>query len=376
MKRIQIFSAVCFYTFLVLFFYAYYYEKVAPSDSADEITPSSSTDEIAASSTAYEVVSKGSKILKFYLAPLCPYEDKLVNHNTKIFYTRLMNMTSLDSYRTNIDDADYCLTSYSCLQFPDKISQLEHTCKKILVVNLQPYASRLHKTIDSNAKYHFLYSNCRYVRKDRDICAPLRVKVPCPPNSDNRQYLVSFKGTIYTSDEGMFRYTMKWLNHTPNSLILFTCNQTTNFRNLYGSDAKSFSLAKECDEFEDSYSQNIDYCSTLNASFVLAPGGRQPASYRFYDALNVGAIPIPYYDRHDKDVPLPFHRSINWSNCTKVFTDIYEVERFILADIVKVRERIENCRQIYATNFGSMDNVLHSLSRELKIVFNKHPRKI
>ena len=338
-RRIKFFSVVCFFIIGWLYFLM----------RCDSVTPSSS-----------------SASMKFYLVPVCPYEYNEINKNTITFYNRLV---SLKSYQTNINDADYCLTSYSCIRSADIKANLEYYCKKIVVLNLQPYASKI-KSLDSNSKYHLLYSNCRYVRKDKDVCAPLFAKANCQPNDYNRQYSVSFKGTIYNSDEGMFRYTIKWLNQTPNSFIHFSCNQPTNIMNMYNNSVKSVSLDKECDQFNSSYFLSKDYCSTLNASFVLTPGGRQPSSYRFYDALSVGAIPIPYYDRHDIDVPFPFHRSIDWAKCTKVFTEIYEVERLVLTDQVGVRRLIDNCREIYNSHFSTMENIVKSLNKELSIVFN------
>ncbi len=313
-----------------------------------------------------------SASMKFYLVPECPYEYNEINKNTVTFFDRLRNMTSLTSYQTTINNADYCLISYSCLWSSDVKAHIEYNCKKIVVIDLQPFVSRkLLRVISSGGpKYHVLFSNCRYVRNDIDICAPLFPKIICHPSDYNRRYSVSFKGTVYLSGEGMFRYQMKLLNQTPNSYIHFSCKTRTNIDNMYNHSVKSVSLDKECTQFNSSYFSTTDYCSTLNATFVLTPGGRQPSSYRFYDALSVGAIPIPYYDRHDVNVPLPYHRTVDWTRCTKIFTEIYDIERFILTDQERVRRRIDNCREIYNTHFGAMENIVSSWNKELSVVFS------
>lgn len=308
--------------------------------------------------------------ITFYVVPECI--DTLKNELNKskyLFYSKLVNMTS---QMATIEDSDYCLATQSCALSTESRINLEKKCKKIVVLDFQPTPQYQNRSITDYSKYHFVYSNCRseHFRSDKDVCAPLFANTNCRPNSRDRQYSVSFKGPIYVSGEGMYRYQMQWLNHTPHSFIHFTCDDPTNHEKLYQSNIKSVSLDKECNRFNASYYLPKDHCAALNATFVLTPGGRQPASYRLMEALSVHAIPIPLYDIQDNLVPLPFHRTIDWMKCTRVFTEIYQVERFIQSDDAVVRDLIDNCANIYDTHFSTFKVALESWNRELSAVFS------
>ncbi|CAI7851133.1 unnamed protein product, partial [Closterium sp. NIES-54] len=49
----------------------------------------------------------------------------------------------------------------------------------------------------------------------------------------------------------------------------------------------------------------------MNTTFTLAPAGRQGSTYRFLEALTVGAIPVVVADNWR----LPFDDIISWHHC-------------------------------------------------------------
>ena len=305
--------------------------------------------------------------VKFYSFPEC---SSILEKINTITATRSMYHGLLEtSYATDdIEFAGYCLSVSYCVNNARLMKRMEEICPKILVLDIgdSPRTQKVHLM---NTKVHYLVSNCRtqYFRQKLDICTPLGVRksMTCAKNNLARQYVASFVGQIYIKNNGRHRYTLKMLNQTSDVLIKFSCDQLSNIKMLdsYGSKY----LRDACDEYESSI-KPTDYCQSMNATFVLCPGGRQPPSYRFTEALIVNSIPVPYYESFDRDVPLPFHRVIDWGRCTKVYTDIGDVEKLIQSDQKVVASLLQGCSAIYQSHLSSFEAIMATVNQELQII--------
>ncbi|CAI5996916.1 unnamed protein product [Closterium sp. NIES-64] len=83
----------------------------------------------------------------------------------------------------------------------------------------------------------------------------------------------------------------KALHNGKDVVVLTRCGGSTNARIL----AEEPSLKPECDEDAKLYTQ-YDFADVMNTTFTLAPAGRQGSTYRFLEALTVGAIPVVVAD--------------------------------------------------------------------------------
>ena len=271
------------------------------------------------------------------------------------------------SYVTNdISHATYCLSASYCTRDNKLMQRMQEICPKILVVELD-YNPRLGKDLLANSKVHYLLSNCRpqFFRPNQDICVPLSLKTPlkCAKNTDfTRRYVASFVGTIYVNSYGRHRYTLKWLNETSDMFIKFTCNGSSNRKRMKSHGSKYLRTA--CDRYKSSRSPS-DYCYSLNSTFVLCPGGRQPASYRLLEALMVNSIPVPYYESFDSKIPMPFHRVVDWEQCTKVYAEILDVERLIQSDEKVITGLLKGCSNIYQSHLSSFEMMARTTNQEL-----------
>jgi hypothetical protein len=255
------------------------------------------------------------------------------------------------------------------------------------------------------SKNHLILANCRneniIFRNDKkfiqsgfrsyyDVCAPLPPKYISNTittsitsnNNDNavlfdspKAYLLTLKGTVYTGNFGMFRFMLSHL-HDPSRgiIIMLSCNHPTNNRQI--SRIKNSTLKANCDKLaENEYNNKLSYGDSLNSIFVLAPAGRQPASYRFMEAMHIGAIPIPFYERADAAVPLPYSNIIDWSECTQVITSLFEIDSIIHQRKSVIRKRQAACQLIYDTHFSSIEKyeqtLLLSMLAKLKKQFHK-----
>lgn len=308
-------------------------------------------------------------MVKFYSFPEC---TSILKDQSAASSTPLVSMYhgfSKTRYATDdITTASYCLSASHCIENAELMKRMEEICPKILVLDIG-IAPKVQKPYSENKKIHFLLSNCRaeYFRPYQDICIPLGLTAPirCTKNNLVRQYVASFVGQIYLNGYGRHRYTLKMLNQTSDVLIKFSCNHRANIKMLdsYGSKY----LRDACNEYESSI-RPTDYCQSMNATFVLCPGGRQPPSYRFTEALIVNSIPVPYYESFDRDVPLPFHRVIDWGRCTKVYTDIGDVEKLIQSDQKVVASLLQGCSAIYQSHLSSFEAIMATVNQELQII--------
>ncbi len=305
--------------------------------------------------------------MKFYSFPECSsILDKQRIGPSINMYRGFLNTSFITD---DITLATYCLSASYCTRDEKLMKRMEKICPKILVVELD-YNPKLLKDLLANSKVHYLLSNCRpqYFRPNHDICVPLSLKTPlkCDPNTDlARQYVASFVGTIYINSYGRHRYTLKWLNETSDIFIKFNCNQGTNIHRMKSHGSKYLRTA--CDRYESSLSP-LDYCKSLNSTFILCPGGRQPASYRLLEALMVNAIPVPYYESFDSKIPMPFHRVVDWEQCTKVYTEIGDVERLIQSDEKAIARLLKGCSNVYKSHLSSFEMMIMTTNQELQVL--------
>ena len=115
--------------------------------------------------------------------------------------------------------------------------------------------------------------------------------------------------------------------------------------------------------------ESVEYCDLMtNATFVIVPGGRSPASYRFLEALRSGAIPVLFYEREDKDLAMPYEHVIKWKDCVGgggVLVDIVWVEGAYEVGEDSVRKMQEACRSIYEKYFETEEKRLGLLLQQI-----------
>ncbi|CAI5509434.1 unnamed protein product [Closterium sp. Naga37s-1] len=154
------------------------------------------------------------------------------------------------------------------------------------------------------------------MRTDFDTSIPLPqmwknppVELRNLPAGSARKYFLTFRGTRYLGNlKGNFRSApeFKALHNGKDVVVLTRCGGSTNARIL----AEEPSLKPECDEDAKLYTQ-YDFADVMNTTFTLAPAGRQGSTYRFLEALTVGAIPVVVADNWR----LPFDDIISWHHC-------------------------------------------------------------
>ncbi|CAI5461117.1 unnamed protein product [Closterium sp. Yama58-4] len=154
------------------------------------------------------------------------------------------------------------------------------------------------------------------MRTDFDTSIPLPQMWKNPPvglrnlpAGSARKYFLTFRGTRYLGNlKGNFRSApeFKALHNGKDVVVLTRCGGSTNARIL----AEEPSLKHECDEDAKLYTQ-YDFNDVMNTTFTLAPAGRQGSTYRFLEALTVGAIPVVVADNWR----LPFDDIISWHHC-------------------------------------------------------------
>ncbi|CAI5967792.1 unnamed protein product [Closterium sp. NIES-64] len=154
------------------------------------------------------------------------------------------------------------------------------------------------------------------MRTDFDTSIPLPQMWKNPPielrnlpAGSARKYFLTFRGTRYLGNlKGNFRSApeFKALHNGKDVVVLTRCGGSTNARIL----AEEPSLKPECDEDAKLYTQ-YDFADVMNTTFTLAPAGRQGSTYRFLEALTVGAIPVVVADNWR----LPFDDIISWHHC-------------------------------------------------------------
>ncbi len=110
--------------------------------------------------------------------------------------------------------------------------------------------------------------------------------------------------------------------------------------------------------------QNLFIETTSRSKFTLCPRGYGATSFRLYEAMQLGSIPVYIY--HNKPF-IPFANKINWNDIA-VLVDFKDIDNLdsILKSISNERQEhmLTNIKEIYPKYFtleGMCDNILDSL---------------
>lgn len=156
---------------------------------------------------------------------------------------------------------------------------------------------------------------------------------------EQKKYIATFMGTAYDGEVAFDR-----------TLLL----------PLVGQSDDGIVLEIKCRGFVKpgcSATSTHKYADLLNSTFVLAPGGRQVASFRLMEALSVGAIPVVM--EHEL-TPYPFEGHVPWQDCA---LDIGDHDVPHLASILKsfdpgqLQRRHAECKRIYEMFFQDAEKI-------------------
>lgn len=227
-----------------------------------------------------------------------------------------------------------------------------------------------------------------YFRPGYDISMPLPPRaqkenygVPAP---GPRKYFITFKGTVYVRGTiGWFRESLNKLHNPQEKIVVVTtCKHQTNQRRIRFDP----SLAEHCKSNMSAY-EEYSYTDLMNTTFSLVPGGGQPASYRFLESLQAGAIPVLIRSIHHPYV-LPFEQIICWPRCIvsvlinsytgdhhtdfvpneEWVTNLLQSLRGIRGKELQIRQH--NCAKIYHKHFDPAVRVLDSVVESIKSNMN------
>jgi hypothetical protein len=73
--------------------------------------------------------------------------------------------------------------------------------------------------------------------------------------------------------------------------------------------------------------------------------GRQPATFRFTEALDSGTIPILYLDGTSYE--LPYSHIIDWDSCAVVTNSLWEIQIALQMSTQEISKRLHSCKAIY-----------------------------
>ena len=134
------------------------------------------------------------------------------------------------------------------------------------------------------------------------------------------------------------------------------------FNNKKGILIKTYDW-KELHDWDD-----IDYYPTVvgSSTFTLCPRGFGRTSYRLYEAMQLGSIPVYFYDNKF----LPYEDEINWRDiCLMIpferIKDSYRILRLKTeVDAKEYRQNIKTLYRKYFTRDGICDYILRKLADE------------
>ena len=183
----------------------------------------------------------------------------------------------------------------------------------------------------------------------------------------DRKYFATFRGLRYLgyTDDGIFRSAKEFrsMHNGHDVIVATTCEHPTN--NYKRTEHPE--LGEGCDEDREVHAK-YDFVDLMNSTFALVPAGRQPASYRFTEALSAGAIPVLIADNYVK----PFDSIIPWYTCLLQFptTEMHRIVKTLrsMPDEEKLK-RQRNCLQIYENYLKDNETLLRSTIRSLKARF-------
>jgi hypothetical protein len=149
-----------------------------------------------------------------------------------------------------------------------------------------------------------------------------------------RKWLVAFKGNIY-NDWSQIWWAHRWMaaeywprpKDDPEVAVDVTCDIKQNYTDAY------------------------DYLSLLtNSTFAFCPGGGATQSFRFTEALGLGAIPVT-----TPDLLPPFAYDLDWSGCVVQVSEarIVDLPR-ILRQIPRkeILQRQQRCQELFKITVG------------------------
>jgi glucuronyl/N-acetylglucosaminyl transferase EXT1 len=175
-----------------------------------------------------------------------------------------------------------------------------------------------------------------------------------------RHYFLTFKGKRYLSREGVFREKLRAMHNGHDVVVVETCNGKTNTK-LLSAHPELGSGCKEGQAAYDSY----DYMALMNSTFALAPAGRSPASYRMFEVMSNGAIPVLVADNYVK----PFETLIQWQYCLVQFPT-NEVERILPTLRGLSRKEVEGrqryCKRVYEEFLKDDATLVRTVVRSFK----------
>ena len=177
-----------------------------------------------------------------------------------------------------------------------------------------------------------------------------------------RKYFVTFKGKRYLSQEGVFRgsETFRGMHNGKDVVVVETCDGKTNTKLLKSHPE----LGGGCKEEQVMYDSH-DYMELMNSTFALAPAGRSPASYRMFEVMSNGAIPILIADNYVK----PFETLIQWQYCLLQFPTS-EVHRILPTLRALSRKEVEDrqryCKQVYGEFLKDDATLMRTVVRSFK----------
>lgn len=177
-----------------------------------------------------------------------------------------------------------------------------------------------------------------------------------------RKYFLTFKGKRYISREGVFRGSEEFrgLHNGQDVVVVLTCQGKTNTKTLNVHPGLGVGC-KEGQQLYDSY----DYMELMNSTFGLAPAGRSPASYRMFEVMSNGAIPVLIADNYVK----PFETLIRWQYCILQFPT-NEVHRIVPTLRALSRKEVEDrqryCKHVYETFLKDDITLLRTVIRSFK----------
>eukprot|EP00250_Pteridium_aquilinum_P028152 c36666_g1_i1 orf=61-1662(+) len=182
----------------------------------------------------------------------------------------------------------------------------------------------------------------------------------------DRKYLMTFRGLRYLRNDGVLRSDAEFRGmHNGRDIIVVTSCRHPNHKDLR---QKNATLDKECRN-DEALHDKYDFTDLMNATFGLAPAGRQPSSYRFAEILSAGTVPVLIADNYVK----PFDTLVQWQRCILQFpsTQIHLIEKSVRAmKREEVERRQKYCLQVYSRWFAGDEALMQASIEAQKVRFN------
>eukprot|EP00127_Corallochytrium_limacisporum_P000454 Clim_evm10s13 gene=Clim_evmTU10s13 len=184
---------------------------------------------------------------------------------------------------------------------------------------------------------------------------------------NERKYLLTFMGKRYTEREGRLRGKLRRITNADSGddiRICMTCRHQDQPRD------------EQCDKDEKFY-YDKSYCDfkelIIDSKFVLAPEGRQFASYRLAEAMSAGSIPVFVGNAFH----LPYSEIIDWSSCSFYFRerDLEEIGKTLrMVHPALLAEMSDNAREVFRRYWlGGVPRLFESA---FEVIFDRVQQKL